>query len=330
MDMPRRMIVQKMIPLLALAWLPACASEELPQDPPGSTLRTPTPYEPAPAERPTPALDAEAVLAALPAALELLTTLDPQHHRALYESFREDADESCPVVEEHLEDGSSVSDLWLGNCTTSGGTHFLGEVHFTTYTGRDNGDGTLSDGFALYSGFSEASIVRADGSLFRMGGRLEVDVARAVDGSASLAQVRLDGSFASDPASAGGDPWLGGERRGVLSLIGQASTGGARSLRVEAGLSLGEGGAFDAVASGAIAFGASNGCASEPAGGLGVRDPAGTWYDVRFDANPPDDETPAGVCDGCGVVLAAGHAIGAACPPVDAFAGLLAFEETPW
>lgn len=319
--------------LLPLALLLAgCGGDETEAAASSAGPKLPTPYEPAPPPETPPAYDAASVTAALPGALALLVSIDPDHLRELYEQFLALGDGACPLPSEYpSDDGSGTTQYWSADCTTADGTRFVGGAYRTTYQDRDNGDGTFSDGFVLYPDSSDASVVTADGRSFVLTGYLEVTVIRGGTTTEpyTYAYVYFDGSVVVDPTTAAGDPWVNGERKGLVSVGGYADSYGTRTLDVLAGLSLGKG-EFVAASTAALSLSPGLVCPSEPAGGFSLRDAEGTWYDLLFDANPPDEETPAGTCDGCGVVFAGGRELGASCPAAGAFDGLLDYEVTPW
>lgn len=317
--------------LLALSLL-GCSGEETAADGGAAAPKWPTPYEPAPPPDTPPAYDAAAVTAALPSALAVLTSIDPEHLLALYDEFAARGDGACPLPTEYpTDDGSGTTQYWSADCTTADGTRFVGGAYRTAYQGRDNGDGTFTDGFSLTPDATDASIIAADGRSLVLTGYLEVGIIRGGTTTEpySYAYVYLDGSVVVDETTAAGDPWVSGRRKGLISLGGYADSYGTRTLDVTAGLSLGEG-EFLAASTAAFSLAPGLPCATEPVGGFSLRDAEGTWYDVLFDGNPPDEETPEGVCDGCGVVFAGGRELGASCPAAGAFDGLLQYEETPW
>jgi hypothetical protein len=316
---------------LALA-LTGCGGDETEASTGASGPKLPTPYEPAPPPETPPAYDAAAVTAALPSALGLLATIDPDHLRALYEDFMALGDGVCPLPSEYPnDDGFGTTKYWSADCTTGDGTRFVGGAYLIAYQDRDNGDGTFTDGFILYPDSTDASVVAADGRSFVLTGYLEADVIRGGTTTEpySYAAVYFDGSVVVDEATAAGDPWVNGERKGLVSIGGYADSYGTRTLDVVAGLSLGEG-EFVAAATAAMSLSSGLVCPSEPAGGFSLRDAQGTWYDMVFDGNPPDEETPAGACDGCGLVFAGGRELGPSCPAAGAFDALLDYEVTPW
>lgn len=316
---------------LAIVLISACGGDDT-QGGAGEPLRQPTPYDPAPPDALTPQFDAAAVTGALPSVVETLATLDPDHILSLYESFFALTDGVCPATSVYpTDDGSGTTTYWSDDCLTADGTRFAGGAYLTTFTGLDNGDGTFSDGFTLYSDGSDPTIVAPDGRSMTLSSYIAVNIARGGDSmySYSYAYVYTDGAFTVDEASAEGDPWVTGARRGLLVLGGYADSYDTRTLDVIAGLSLDDG-EFVAVSTDLLSINPTLPCTTEPAGALSLRDKEGTWYDVRFDANPPDEETEAGVCDGCGPVLAGGRELGLACPAEDAFSALLQYEETPW
>lgn len=321
-----------LLPAVFVLALAGCGGDETEASAGSSGPKLPTPYEPAPPSDTPPAYDAAAVTAALPSALELLVSIDPDRLRALYDEFMALADATCPIPTTYPnDDGFGTTTYWSADCTTADGTRFVGGAYLIVYDGRDNGDGTFTDGFIVYPDSSDASVVTADGRSFVLTGYLEADLIRGGTTTEpyTYAALYFDGSVVVDEGTAAGDPWVNGERKGLVSIGGYADSYGTRTLDVLAGLSLGDG---ELVAASTAGLSLSPGlaCPSEPAGGFSLRDAEGTWYDVLFDANPPDEETPAGVCDGCGVVFAGGRELGPSCPAPGAFDALLAYEETPW
>ncbi len=316
---------------LAIMLISACGGDETESS--GSTpLRQPTPYDPTPPDATPPKYDAAAITAALPSVLATLVTIDPDHMRSVYEGFYALNDGVCPAVSVYpTDDGSGTTTYWADDCVTADGTRFAGGAYLTTFTGRDNGDGSFTDGYTLYSDGSDATIVAADGRSLTLNTYMEAAVIRGGDSTYtwSYAYVYGDGALVVDEVSAAGDLWLTGARKGLVVVGGYADSYGTRTLDIQAGLSL-DGSDFVAVSTDALSVNPTLACTTEPAGALSLRDTEGTWYDVRFDANPPDEETEPGVCDGCGTVLAAGRELGAGCPATGAFDGLLQYEETPW
>jgi hypothetical protein len=88
----------------------------------------------------------------------------------------------------------------------------------------------------------------------------------------------------------------------------------------------------------AFAFGdfvvAPDECGSEPGGTLSVRDDAGFWHDVVFDAATVEDEEDpvwhGNACDGCGPYFASGVEDGTACMLQTDLAQLVGWEGVPW
>jgi hypothetical protein len=178
---------------------------------------------------------------------------------------------------------------------------------------------------------SEGGVLRIaadDGRTFQLSGYLEAR--RAIGSEASEGLFTLIGDVSADPDTAAGHPVLTGELRlqGYLyafEAAGYRGIGGSGSI---SGAALGDAAALsfaDVLIAGAP-------CADEPAGDFSVRDDAGFWHDVVFDAATFDGENYdwSGTCDGCGTHVAAGEIAGDACMDSADLAALLDWEVFPW
>lgn len=291
------------------------------------------------AERPSPYADgttgttdgptatSEEVLAAMTSGLGAFLRSDPQAIAFASASMLVfDAD--CPEVQ-NLVDGEFVDVItWTGfGCTTADGLTFEGAGRFETTTAMPDGD-RLVDAVIVSSEGGVLRITADDGRMFQLSGYLEAR--RTIGSEASEGLFALLGDVVADPDTAAGHPVLTGELRpqGYLYAFEAGDYRGIGGSGSISGAALG-----DAVAlSFADVMIANAPCADEPAGDISVRDDAGFWHDVVFDAASFDGENYdwSGSCDGCGTHVAAGEIAGDACMDPADLAALLDWEVFPW
>lgn len=275
-----------------------------------------------------PSLGKDRVIEAALAGIQRFIELKPSGIAAQFEALAV-FEPGCP--EDYLDteqNGLRVIYFYTEGCTTSAGLHVQGIGRFERWTGIVDGDRT-----------SSGARVSAEGGTFRLddgtgwmqfSGYLEFDQGQYANG-ASDAYFYVAAEASSDAQTAQASPLLDGTVRaqGVLfsyAITGVKLLGGSGSL---AGDGLG-----DALA---ISFDdlwvARYECAAEPAGSFGVRDDAGYWHDVVFDAATfPDGDQPQwqpDQCDGCGTYLVGGLQDGTLCVTNADMQSLLQWETPP-
>lgn len=228
---------------------------------------------PAPVEGREPALSADEAAAELQALADRAFP-DPSVLREVYLSMIRAGEAACPGEDDQLEDGS----IPLAGCTSESGYTYVG---LSEYTEQD-------DAWALDLG--DFYITDPDGHTFAVGGTF------AWAGGETWSAEAL-GSF-SYPAAEG---WLG--------------LGGSLALWIEGGegwLSI-DGGVGTLEAGGHLYFDELTWeCGAQPAGGLRLRGPEGSWYRVDLD------------CSGCGPLTYAGDAaLGEVCVDLSALGAAL-------
>lgn len=234
----------------------------------------------------------------------------------------------CPE-QQQIVDGEFVDVIqWSSEgCTTSAGVTFTGVGRLEVATALVEGDRTIERG-TLSSEGSTLRIDTDDGRHFELSGYFQYErgtTADAIDG-----YFGFTGDIEADPATAGSNLILTGELR-PQGAIYAYSGDGYRGIGGDGSIT---GTALEGVV--ALSFAgvviADQPCATEPAGQFAVRDDAGFWHDVVFDAATlVDDEYEwTGECDGCGAYVAGGTPSGEACIEADAMTALLGWEGFPW
>jgi len=261
-----------------------------------------------------PAALQKAVEVAMTAALELKPEVVLQLHQLLYPTPETGSGDptGCPFFLTYDYD-TATGFYWQGECTASDGTMFSGYGSVSIYDKFTNEFGTF-DGFDVnLSGRIEA----ADGTFLEGSGQAGAYLGTAQD-LTSVAGV-IDGTFLAGGPRAPDSPWLDGSRRPSLSINGWVYTptggrnvtvaGGIAGLDFPAGVSAVS---LDNLTARQALAGAS--CERELGGGASVRGEDGNWYDVYFDGPSDEDaDTPADLCDGCGVTWFRGAEVGATC-----------------
>jgi hypothetical protein len=274
-----------------------------------------------------PTATSEEVLAAITSGLGAFLRADPQAI-ALASASMLVFDADCPE-EQTVVDGEFVDVLtWNGQgCTTADGLTFEGAGRLETTTAMPDGD-RLVDAVIVSSEGGVLQITADDGRTFQLSGYLEAR--RAVGSEASEGLFTLIGDVMADPDTAAGHPVLTGELRpqGYLYAFEAGEYRGIGGSGSISGAALGDAGAL----SFADVLIANAPCADEPAGDVSVRDDAGFWHDVVFDAATFDGESYdwSGSCDGCGTHVAGGEIAGDACMDPADLAALLDWEVFPW
>ena len=197
--------------------------------------------------------DAEAAIAAV---FSAAYTYDANDAHAALDVVMAGADDSCPHVDSSPEGGS----IWDDNCTASTGATFDGVV--ASYT--------VEEPYYARSLTGEATVALADGTTFVLAGGASTQIAEGREWvSAIEGVVRYSGADAASWMSEGVDVNFG-----FSALVGDEATVETATLdgTVAAfGDDVVTAVSFDSfVASSASDFP----CASEPAGGLAVRDAA--------------------------------------------------------
>ena len=298
----------------------------------GSGGELPSPYsggtgDPTDGEQPTMGKD-EAVASAF-AGMQTILALQPMGVVDEFEALFE-PEEGCP--EEFMDadegDGNRVLYFYTESCTTSSGLTISGGGQLQRWTGVVEGERT-----------SQGALLSADGGTIRLergnrwlqfSGYLEVERGD-YEGGEQDGYFGFVGEASADGQTRGSSPLLEPEIRASAQLFGYTgggfkAIGGSGSLT---GSALG-----NAVAMAFDNVGLADAeCAAEPGGSLAVRDDAGFWHDVVFDAVNTDTEEWEWIpdnCDGCGSYLAGGVADGDACVAQADVAALLDWQELPW
>ena len=278
-----------------------------------------------------PAMAMEQAIASSLAGLQAFIALQPDAVLDAYTSLAV-LEPECPEEQETFDEGTAVTTVWYSEqgCTTSEGVTFRGGGRLTTESVSEE-DFTF-EASTLSSEGSTMRITGSDGRYFEMTGYL--GIRREAGPEVTEAGFDLVGSYAADEATAAGSALLEGRLRaqGYIYSYSDGTNnviGGAGSL---AGDGLGEARAFSF--SNLLAL--LSGCGTEPIGTVSVRDDAGFWHDIVFDAGMWDPETGEepiyddAACDGCGAYLAGGESLGTACITSADMESLLDWEGSPW
>ena len=263
----------------------------------------------------------EAVEATVPALLSLGlpdgVTLD-----ARYQAWMAQGDLSCPCPD--CDEGSESA--WSTDCTTEGGTRFLGDQMSFSVDSLEEAE-ALSVDTLLACGWEQAPVSAADGPDFRLRSQRSSWRMTDADGATfnaggffSWAQSAPEGADRTVLGAICGtfvdqttDGWLGA---GVdVALWAFATRAGEDlSLELEGGLAI-EGQGLDFRF---ISF-APEACGSQPSGSLGIRDTTGTWATLSFDEG----------CDGCGPLVEGGEELGRACVDLSGLPAALLAQGLP-
>ena len=297
-----------------------------------STSELPSPYSDGsqgPDDGAMPSMGRDDAIASGLAGLHTFVGLRPSGVVAAFEELAV-FEEDCPE-EQSVEDvdGYLVTYFYTEGCTTSAGLTIVGGGRLDRWTDLVD-EGRTSSG---------ASLSGEDGTFRLEKGNRWLEFSGYMDYDAGTAEGEVDGyiylgaEMSADASTAEASPLLreGVRAQGELYVYasdGYKMLGGNGSI---SGPGLGN--------AAAMAFGefvvAPDECGSEPGGTISVRDDAGFWHDVVFDAatvETPDDDPKwhGNACDGCGPYLAAGVADGTACVTKADLAPLLDWEVAPW
>ncbi|MEM6931612.1 MAG: hypothetical protein AAF602_32070, partial [Myxococcota bacterium] len=224
-----------------------------------------------------------------------LVTAVPTGFPALFDQMMLLAEPGCPEVTNNSE-GSRTSLFVRGECTTSSGTGFRGSIDYAYDSG-------FVDGTALISGMEmfaqDLRVESADGRFLEADGYFSFN--HVEDGASATASSYCTGRMRADDASAGGDPWLGGEVEGLVAVF-VGDFGGYRLANINATVATDD---PDIAGINMQDLRWEPGqCDIEMMGTGSIREVSGVWHDVIF-ATRTDDAGAIG-CDGCGDHLAAG------------------------
>lgn len=298
-----------------------------------SEAELPSPYADSgdESEGDVPVMAMDQAVASSVAGLQLFVSLQPDAVLDAYAALAEFED-GCPAEQESYEDADGLTTTWYAEpaCTTSAGVEFSGGARLSVVSVA--GDDTTEEAMTLSTEGGTLRITHADGRRLEMTGY--VATYREVGPEATQAGFELVGQFAADPQTAADSPLLEGRVRaqGYAYSYSDGTTraiGGAGSL---SGEGLGEARAF----SFADFLLLPTGCSTEPLGTMSVRDDAGYWHDIVFDAGTYDPESgdepvfDRTTCDGCGTYLAGGAVGGQACVTSADIDSVLDWEDAPW
>lgn len=299
----------------------------------GGTGELPSPYaESDGSGGDTPSMGADDALDASVRGLQMLSELRPERVFNGFESMFE-PEEGCPEEIETYGEEATVTTWYVeGSCTTSSGLTIRGGGTYERLSVDE--DGTTIELRALSTEDGTMRLETADGSFFELSGYIFHETAQGDGGQFSENYLEFSGSIRADEATAGKSALMDESldlQLGVFAVREGPvrAFGGTGSI---AGPGLGDALAFSFSQSAVI----SALCPEEPTGTFSVRDDAGFWHDIVFDAyvlGEGDDDEPEvdeALCDGCGNYVAGGNLDGQACVDSSALAALLDWEVTPW
>lgn len=277
----------------------------------------------------TPVMSSEESAAAAVAGLRTFVTLRPDDVLELYESLFV-PEPGCPEEILDLSEGPLQGALWASaGCTTSAGTQFAGSGRFTRgYV--DPGGGGMGEGATLSAEGGQFSIVAADGRSIQFSGYMGYQ--RNASAESTEGYMYIDAQISADAESAATSPLLDGSTRPRGEMFSYAANG----IKIMGGQGALTGDGLDD----AVAMSFSDvvminlGCTAEPGGTLSVRDSAGFWHDVVFDAYVRDAEGEGdfdlALCDGCGSYVAGGRIGDDVCLESGSLGGLFEWEDHAW
>lgn len=275
-----------------------------------------------------PSLSPEQAAASAMAGLRTFVSLQPDAAIEAFEAMLV-LEDGCPEDQEVFTEGDATVTLWSSEgCTTSTGLELRGQGRLERFTTVD-GD-VMGEGASLSSEGSTLRLSTADGRFIELSGGVYYERASSPEGQESYFEA--GGQLSADPETAAAAPLLDPALR---------AQGGLYSFQGDGYKGLGGQGSLGAAAlPDALAFQVTGlfvlpvECAKEPIGTVSVRDDAGHWHDIVFDAGTVvDDEDPvfdADACDGCGAYLVGGTLAGQACISEDDVAALVGWEGAPW
>jgi len=272
-----------------------------------------------------PSFDAEAVGAALGAAMTDARQISAVPVVAGYFEATAGMDETCPGWLNF--DGT---EYWYDYCTTLDGTTFDGYGAHVLFEDYPLGDGNYWDGYQISS---LGSVTTPAGDVFEAAGAAYVLWTEASDGGL-IYQSYVEGGFSYDgPAAAG--TWLEDNLSPTLSTYAIAYPGfgpGADdgNAIVLSGQVLVEDASVAAVVFEELFIydeTLGSPCPSEPDGMISVLNTSGVWVDLVFDGGQWGEAVDPAVCDGCGSAWYQGNLLGEVCAD---FSGLTDWGTNPW
>lgn len=298
----------------------------------GPSDERPSPYAESStgAEADPPTLTAEQAAASAMAGLRTFVGLQPDAAIEAIEAMIV-LEAGCPEEQAEFTEGDATVITWgSAGCTTSTGLTIRGSGRLERFTYVDGE--TTGEGASVSSEGGTLRLDAADGRFVELAGYAYYERVTTPDGSESYFEA--SGQLAADGQTATASPLLDAGLRAQGGLFSYAG-GGYEVLG-------GQGSLGAAALPDALAFQFSDllvvpsECAKEPLGTVSVRDDAGYWHDIVFDAGTFDlglDEDPvfdASKCDGCGAYLVGGALAGEACVAQADVEALVAWEGTPW
>ena len=292
----------------------------------------PSPYAESSGETGTesPTMQPDEVVQSAVAGLNAFIALQPDEVVAAYVALAQ-FDETCPEdLTTYEEDGTTTTLWYTEGCQTAAGLQVQGSGRHEIVAFDDGVESRTGASISAEGG--TFSIAAPDGRSMTFSGFLYYENFSGPEGNQGF--LELAANVSADPATAAASPLMDGSVDASGTLFSFAAgalkaVGGQGSI---SGPSLGAARAFQF--SDLLVLAVE--CASEPAGTLSVRDDAGFWHDVVFDAAQYNLETgddpvwDASKCDGCGAYLAAGEPLGDACMTDADINGLLGWENYPW
>ena len=279
-----------------------------------------------------PSMGADEAMTASLAGLGTLSELRPMEVFDAFETMFE-PEEGCPAEIEVYEEEATVTTWYVeGSCTTSSGLTIRGGGTYERLSREEDGVTIEVRGLSAEDG--TLRLETGDGRYFELSGYAFHESVRGDGGNYGESYLEFNASIRADEQTAGSsalmDPSLD-LQVGVFAVSeGPVKAfGGSGSI---AGPGLGEALAFSFSQTAVI----SALCPEEPSGTFSVRDDAGFWHDIVFDAyvlGDEADEEPEvdeALCDDCGNYLAGGTPDGQACVDASVLADLLDWEVTPW
>jgi hypothetical protein len=275
-----------------------------------------------------PSLSPEQVAASAMAGLRTFVTLEPDAAIEALEGMLV-LEDGCPEEQETYAEGDATVVTWYTEgCTTAAGLEFSGGGRLERFTAADGT--STSEGATVSSEGGSLRLGTADGRFIALNGYVYYERGSTEEGSESYFEVV--GQLSADPETAAVSPMLDERLRAQGGLYSYAG-GGYEVLGGQGSLGAA------ALVDGALAFQfsdflvAPSECGLEPLGTVSVRDEAGYWHDIAFDAGTIVDEEPMfdeALCDGCGTYVVAGRIEGQACVAEADVLALLAWEGLPW
>lgn len=274
-----------------------------------------------------PSAGPEEVAAAIATGLSAFVFAGPLEVLTAYDAIAT-MEPECPEEQQIVGDDVVGVVAWYSEgCTTSTGVTFSGGARLEVALGVVDGDRTVDSG-VLSSEGGTARIETDDGRYFELSGYFSYE--KGTSAEATDGYFGFNGEMEADAQTAGDNAMLSGALR-PQGYVYAYSGDGYRGIGGDGSIT---GTALEGVV--ALSFAgvvvADQPCASEPAGQFAVRDDAGFWHDVVFDAAvlEGDEYQWTGECDGCGAYVAGGMPSGEACVDAGAMSAVLDWEVFPW